>query len=87
MEFINLQNDYTWVIKVLESCVTEFQIDASEKIFKQFLEKWENELPNERREKLIYNFDKLVKSKSVEIRKNHSPNVQYTYFFQVLYIY
>ena len=78
MEFINLQNDYTWVIKVLESCVTEFQIDASEKIFKQFLEKWGNELPDERREKLVNNFDKLVKSKTVEIRKNHSPNVQYT---------
>jgi hypothetical protein len=75
MEFINLQNDYTWVIKVLESCVTEFQIDASEKIFKQFLEKWGNELPDERREKLVNNFDKLVKSKTVEIRKNHSPNV------------
>ena len=50
MEFINIQNDYTWVVKVLESCLTESQIDASEKIFKQFLEKWENELPNERRE-------------------------------------
>lgn len=75
MEFINLQNDYTWVIKVLESCVTEFQIDASEKIFKQFLEKWGNELPDERREKLVNNFDKLVKLKTVEIRKNHSPNV------------
>jgi len=75
MEFINLQNDYTWVVKVLESCVTEFQIDASEKIFKQFLEKWGNELPDERREKLVNNFDKLVKSKTVEIRKNHSQNV------------
>jgi hypothetical protein len=60
---------------VLESCLTESQIDASEKIFKQFLEKWGNELPDERREKLIYNFDKLVKSKTTEVRKNHSPNV------------
>lgn len=75
MEFINVQNDYTWVVKVLESCVTEFQIDASEKIFKQFLEKWRNKLPDKRREKLIYNFNKLVKSKTVEVRKNHSPNV------------
>jgi|TARA_R110000868_G_scaffold87087_1_gene243803 hypothetical protein len=75
MEFINIQNDYTWVVKVLESCLTESQVDASEKIFKQFLGKWGNELPDERREKLIYNFDKLVKSKTVEIRKNYSPNV------------
>ena len=22
MEFINIQNDYTWVVKVLESCLT-----------------------------------------------------------------
>ena len=75
MEFINVQNDYTWVVKVLESCLTESQISTSEKLFIRFLGKWKNEIPDERRDRLNNNFGKLVKSKTVEIRKNHLSNV------------
>lgn len=75
MEFINIQNDYTWVVKVLESCLTESQINTSEKLFRQFLGKWKNEIPDERRDRLNDNFGKLVKSKTVELRKNYSSNI------------
>jgi len=75
MEFINIQNDYTWVVKVLESCLTESQISTSEKLFGQFLGKWKNEIPDERRDRLNDNFGKLVKSKTVELRKNYSSNI------------
>ena len=40
MEFLNVQNDYTWVVSVLESCLTEPQIEVSKNLFKRFLEKW-----------------------------------------------
>lgn len=71
MEFTNVQNEYAWVIEVLESCLTESQISTSEKLFRQFIMKWKNEIPDERKEKLNDNFGKLVKIKTFELRKNY----------------
>lgn len=69
MEFIKIQDEYTWVVKVLDSCLTVTQISTSEKLFRQFLGKWKNGIPDERRDRLINNFGKLIKSKTIEVRK------------------
>jgi hypothetical protein len=68
MEFLNVQNDYTWVVSVLESCLTEPQIEVSKNLFKRFLEKWVDEISDERRLRLSYTFNKTVLSKFSEIK-------------------
>jgi hypothetical protein len=68
MEFLNVQNDYTWVVSVLESCLTEPQIEVSKNLFERFLEKWVDEISDERRLRLSYTFNKTVLSKFSEIK-------------------
>ena len=68
MEFLNVQNDYTCVVSVLEYCLTEPQIEVSKNLFKRFLEKWVDEISDERRLRLSYTFNKTVLSKFSEIK-------------------
>jgi hypothetical protein len=77
MEFIKIQNDYTWTIKVLESCLTEPQIEVSEKLFSRFISKWSDEISDERRLQFTHGFYRLVKSKFLEVRKNRNLSINY----------
>jgi len=72
MEFIKLQNEYSWVIEVLESCNTEPQVMVSNNLFKQFIKKWSDEMSDERKIRLVHGFNRLMGDKILTIRKNHS---------------
>ena len=77
MQFIKIQNDYTWTIKVLESCLTEPQIEVSEKLFSRFLSKWVDEISDERRLQFTNGFYRLVKSKFLSVRKKQISLINY----------
>jgi hypothetical protein len=75
MEFIKLQNEYSWVIEVLESCNTEPQVMTTNKLFKQFIKKWSDEISDERKIRLVHGFNRLMGDKILNIRKNHSQTI------------
>ena len=75
MEFINLQNDYTWVIEVLDSCNTEPQVEVCNNLFKQFLKKWSHEISDERKIRLVHGFNRTMGDKILDIRKKYTQTV------------
>jgi hypothetical protein len=75
MEFIKLQNEYSWVIEVLESCNTEPQVMTTNNLFKQFIKKWSDEISDERKIRLVHGFNRLMGDKIINIRKNHSQTI------------
>jgi len=72
MEFLEIEKEYGWVIKVLESCVSVSQIDVTEKLFNNFIKKWSLFLSDERKTRLRFSFDRLSWAQSVKIKKNMS---------------
>ena len=66
MDVINIQKDYGWVLKVLDSCITDTQIKACENLFSNFISKWSEDLSPERIETFYSNFKKY-KSQRIRI--------------------
>ena len=48
MEIIKLQHEYEWVVSVLNSCTNLDQIKTSEKLFSNFINKWIDDLSEEK---------------------------------------
>jgi hypothetical protein len=65
-----LIEQYSWVIKVLESCENESHISCTEKLFNFFLRNCEDKISESKKNTLIDNFQKLKKVKNLRIRKN-----------------
>lgn len=70
MDVLNIQKDYGWVLKVLESCRTNEQIQTCEKVFKNFINKWVDELSEERLMTFNWNFQKHRSQKLINLRKS-----------------
>lgn len=64
-------SDYSWVVKVLESCEVELQLKSCDNLFKLFLNKWSDEISWERRTQLESSFEKLKNNKIYNIRKKY----------------
>jgi uncharacterized protein YeaO (DUF488 family) len=60
---------YSWVLKVLDSCDTEKQIITCEKLFELFMNKWEDEMTMDKNIELTSLFEKIKKTKILTIRK------------------
>jgi hypothetical protein len=75
MEFIKLQNEYAWVIEVLESCNTEPQVEVCNNLCKQFFKKWSDEISDERKIRLVHGFNRMMGDKILDIRKKHIQTV------------
>lgn len=75
MDFIKVQEEYSWVVSVLESCESENQVEVSKNLFKQYLIKWSHEISEERKTRLSHIFGKLTTSKVLEIRKNRLQSI------------
>ena len=71
MEFIKMQNEYAWVVDVLDSCNAIPQIEVAENLFNQYLKKWSDDISEVKKTHLTHVFSKLVKGKISEIKKNH----------------
>lgn len=77
MEVNNVQNDFNWVVKTLESCVTSEQLTVTLKLYENFLKKWDNNLSKEMKLKLTSIFDRLVLFHKVKIKKKLTSNIRY----------
>ena len=69
MEVLKIQKDYGWVLKVLDSCITQEQVKVCEKLFNNFIYKWVDELSEERLMTFNWNFQKHKSQKLIKIKK------------------
>jgi len=67
MEFIEIKNEFTWVIKILNSSKTKEHISASEKLFENFVRKWDFELSDIMKLKYQNEFAQSKNNKMSEI--------------------
>lgn len=69
MDILNIQKDYSFVLKVLESCTKLEHLEASQKLFDNFIYKWISDLSEERTLKFNWNFQKNKSQKIRQLRK------------------
>lgn len=75
VEIINIKNDESWVLNVLESCVNLPQINSTDNLFNNFINKWSHELSDIKRLTLSTNYERKKSLKISEIQKNYHYNV------------
>lgn len=69
MDFIKINSDYNWVLKVLSSCTRIEQIEVCQNLFNNFIYKWISDLSEERTLTFNWNFQKHKSQKIIELRK------------------
>jgi hypothetical protein len=57
---------FSWVMKVLDSCENETQIETSRKLFELYINKWKNEINQKEINLFTNHFDKGIKNKSLK---------------------
>ena len=60
-------NQYSWIMKVLESCENDTQVGTTEKLFELYKKMWVKDMTQKHIVTLTANFDKEKKSKLIEI--------------------
>ena len=65
-----LIEDYSWVLKVLESCKTKIQIVGAEKLFINFMIKWREDIPEYMKDSYYSTFERIKKTTIYKIEKN-----------------
>ncbi len=79
-----LLNQYTWVMKVLDSCQNEEQVRTTERLFELYVKKWDKELTDKQMRQLSSNFEKEKKVKLSKTRKkkgNFLSNISQFFLF------
>jgi hypothetical protein len=69
MERKDLLSQYSWIMKVLESCENESQIETSQKLFELYIKKWDLSLTEKNINTLSSHFEKEKKVKTLRLRK------------------
>lgn len=69
MEFLKINSDYNWVLKVLNSCTRLEQLEICQKLFNNFINKWISDLSEEKTLTFNWNFQKHKSQKIIELRK------------------
>lgn len=69
-----LIEDYSWVLKVLESCETKTQVKSAENLFSLFLIKWKEDISEFMKQTYQSSFDRIKNSTLYRIEKNLSKN-------------
>jgi hypothetical protein len=62
-------NQYSWVMKVLESCDNDAQVGTTEKLFELYKKMWLKDMTQKHIVSLTAHFDKEKKSKLFRLRK------------------
>lgn len=57
MDVINIENDFKWVLKVLNSSINNNHINTSIILFNTFLKKWDWEISDEKKLSLYGKFN------------------------------
>jgi len=68
MDIINIQKDYAWVLKVLETSITKQHVKVCENLFENFVKKWSSDISDVRIMTFSSNFQKLKSKKNLEVR-------------------
>jgi hypothetical protein len=75
-------NQYTWLMKVLDSCENTAQIETSERLFELYMKKWKNDISEKNVILLSNNFEKEKKGQLSKVtRKNKSFFSKMSQFF------
>jgi hypothetical protein len=69
-----LIEEYSWVLKVLESCETKTQVKSAENLFSIFLIKWKEDISDFIKQSYISLFDRIKKTTLYKIEKKVSTN-------------
>jgi hypothetical protein len=67
MEFIEIKNEFNWVIKILNSSKTKEHISASEKLFENFIKKWDFEISDIMKLKYQNEFNVIKNDKTSDL--------------------
>lgn len=54
----DLFNQYSWIMKVLDSCENQAQVETSEKLYELYVKKWKKDLNEKNLIMLTNNFEK-----------------------------
>ncbi|MEY4573162.1 MAG: hypothetical protein RLZ10_2446 [Bacteroidota bacterium] len=68
MEFIEIKNEFNWVVKILNSSRTKEHISASEKLFENFIKKWDSDLSDVMKLKYQNEFNQIKNGKVSNIQ-------------------
>jgi len=63
MEFIEIKNEFNWVVKILNSSRTKEHISSSEKLFENFIKKWDSDLSDVMKLKYQNEFNQIKNGK------------------------
>lgn len=62
-------NQYSWVLKVLDSCENEAQVETTMKLFDLYVKKYDKKFGEKQMNTLVSNFEKEKKAKLYKTRK------------------
>jgi hypothetical protein len=75
-------DQYTWLMKVLDSCENTAQIETSERLFELYMKKWKKDITENNVTLLSNNFEKEKKGQLSKVtRKNKSFFSKMSQFF------
>ena len=69
MTFLNLENEFNWVVKILNSCVNLPQISTADKLFESYKNRWSEELSDVKILTLNSKYEREKSLKLLEIQK------------------
>ena len=72
MDFLNIEREYQWVLKVLNSCLTINQIKVADLLFKTYKQKWSYELSDIKLMTIELSYERQKSLRLDEIQKNLS---------------
>ncbi len=70
MTFLNLENEFNWVVKILNSCVNLPQITTTDKLFESYKNRWSDELSDVKILTLNSKYEREKSLKILELQKN-----------------
>lgn len=72
MDNTDFLNQYSWVLKVLDSCENEAQVETTMKLFDLYVKRYNKKFSEKQMNTLVSNFEKEKKGKLFKTRKKTS---------------
>jgi hypothetical protein len=70
IDFINVDNEFDWVVKILNSCVNLPQISTTDKLYESYKNRWSEELSDVKILTLNSKYEREKSLKILELQKN-----------------
>lgn len=72
MDFLKVDSEYNWILKVLNSCLTVPQIKVVDLLFKTYKQKWSYEISDIKLMTINSDYERQKSLRISEIQKNSS---------------